>query len=237
MCKSCGPFPRVGWSGYFPACIRIVIQIDLPCGVPPGTGVNAHTAQPLNPFNHLTRPVPMKNGIVILTEEDMRRTLERLAYQVLEKHGECANLLIIGIQRRGVDLAARLRAILGQRLGCELPFGALDINLYRDDWTSLESHPVINRTELPQNIDGQNILLVDDVLYTGRTIRAALEGILDFGRPRTVELLVLVDRGHRELPIHADYVGKVVNTARDERVDVLTKERDGQDVVMLREKA
>lgn len=176
----------------------------------------------------------MSNDLVILSDEEMRRTLERLAYQVLERHGECSDLLLVGIQRRGVDLAARLRTILADRLKCELPFGALDINLYRDDWTSLESQPIINRTELPGDIDGKTILLVDDVLFTGRTIRAALEGILDFGRPRCVELLVLVDRGHRELPIHADYVGKVVNTGRTERVDVLTKERDGKDVVLLK---
>ncbi len=176
----------------------------------------------------------MKNAVVILSEAEMRRTLERLAYQVLERHGECTDLLIVGIQRRGVDLATRLQAILTERLQCALPIGALDINLYRDDWTSLESQPMINRTELPSDIDGRTIVLVDDVLFTGRTIRAALEGILDFGRPRCVELLVLVDRGHRELPIHADYVGKVVNTNRTERVDVLTRERDGEDVVLLR---
>lgn len=178
----------------------------------------------------------MDEGVVILTEAEMRRTLERLAYQVLERHGECSDLLIVGIQRRGVDLADRLRAILAERLKCELPLGALDINLYRDDWTSLESQPMINRTELPADIDGHTLLLVDDVLFTGRTIRAALEGVLDFGRPKSVELLVLVDRGHRELPIHADYVGKVLSTARVERVDVLTKERDGRDVVLLKAK-
>ncbi|MFV0349430.1 MAG: bifunctional pyr operon transcriptional regulator/uracil phosphoribosyltransferase PyrR [Halodesulfovibrio sp.] len=178
----------------------------------------------------------MSDDVMILSEEEMRRTLERLAYQVLERHGECAELCLVGIQRRGVDLAARLRAILSERLKCDVPLGALDINLYRDDWTSLESQPMINRTELPGDIDGKIILLVDDVLFTGRTIRAALEGILDFGRPRCVELLVLVDRGHRELPIHADYVGKIMNTARNERVDVLIKERDGKDVVLLRAK-
>lgn len=172
----------------------------------------------------------------ILTADEMKRTLERLAYQVLERHGSCDNLLIVGIQRRGVELAARLSAIITGKLGITLPFGALDINLYRDDWTTMDGQPTINQTDLPvspDSIDGKDILLVDDVLFTGRTIRAALEAFTDFGRPARVELLVLVDRGHRELPIHADYVGKTVNTARNERVDVLVTEQDGKDEVCL----
>lgn len=176
----------------------------------------------------------MDKQVVIFSESEVGRTLERLAYQVLERHGACENLLVVGIQRRGVDLAMRLRSLLATRLQRDVPLGVLDINLYRDDWTSLESQPMINLTELPVDIDGRDILLVDDVLFTGRTIRAALEAVLDFGRPRSVELLVLVDRGHRELPIHADYAGKVVATARNERVDVLTCEQDGRDEVVLR---
>jgi pyrimidine operon attenuation protein/uracil phosphoribosyltransferase len=122
---------------------------------------------------------------------------------------------------------------LSARLGREVALGSLDINLYRDDWTSLDTQPMINRTELPFAVDDARIVLVDDVLYTGRTIRSALEAILDYGRPERVELLVLVDRGHRELPIHADYVGKSLTTGRDEQVNVLVSERDGDDAVML----
>lgn len=169
----------------------------------------------------------MKDCRDILTNEDMERTLERLAYEVMEEHGDCAELAFIGIQRRGVDLAMRLKAILDERLHRDLPMGQLDINLYRDDWTSLDLQPLLNQTDIPFSVDGRDILLVDDVLFTGRTVRAGLEAILDFGRPRRVELLVLVDRGHRELPIHADYVGKVVDTLRGEHVNVYLRERDG----------
>ncbi|WMW65685.1 bifunctional pyr operon transcriptional regulator/uracil phosphoribosyltransferase PyrR [Nitratidesulfovibrio liaohensis] len=170
---------------------------------------------------------------ILLTEEEMRRALERLAYQVLERHGDCAGLVLVGIQRRGADIAARLGRIIAERLGCALTSGALDINLYRDDWTTLSAKPAIGPSDIPVDLDGRDVLLVDDVLFTGRTIRAALEALLDYGRPRRVELLVLVDRGHRELPIHADYVGRAVNTGRNEQVDVLLRERDGRDEVLL----
>ena len=169
----------------------------------------------------------------LLSAREMIRTLERLAYEVLERHGECQNLVLLGIQRRGVDLAKRLKRLLDERLGRGVPMGSLDINLYRDDWTTLELQPLISHTEIPFAIDDQAVLLVDDVLFTGRTIRAALEAILDFGRPSRVELLVLVDRGHRELPIHADYVGKTVATQRGEHVNVYIRERDGKDKVCL----
>ncbi|BFR48795.1 bifunctional pyr operon transcriptional regulator/uracil phosphoribosyltransferase PyrR [Nitratidesulfovibrio sp. HK-II] len=170
---------------------------------------------------------------ILLTEEEMRRALERLAYQVLERHGDCAGLVLVGIQRRGADIAVRLGRVIAERLGCALPSGALDINLYRDDWTTLSAKPAIGPSDIPVDLDGRDVLLVDDVLFTGRTIRAALEALLDYGRPRRVELLVLVDRGHRELPIHADYVGRAVNTGRNEQVDVLLRERDGRDEVLL----
>lgn len=169
----------------------------------------------------------------LLTEQEMRRALERLAYQVLDRHGECAGLVLVGIQRRGADMAARLGNIIAERLGCALPFGALDINLYRDDWTSPAAKPAIGPSDIPVDLDGRDVLLVDDVLFTGRTVRAALEALLDYGRPRRVELLVLMDRGHRELPIHADYVGRTVTTDRSEQVDVLLRERDGRDEVLL----
>ncbi|WP_423747961.1 bifunctional pyr operon transcriptional regulator/uracil phosphoribosyltransferase PyrR [Fundidesulfovibrio agrisoli] len=175
----------------------------------------------------------MKRQKIVMNGKEVARTLERLAFEILERHGECTELALIGIQRRGVELAQRLRKLLEARLNCELPLGKLDINLYRDDWTNLAHQPQINQTDIPFGIDGRKIILVDDVLYSGRTIRAALEAILDFGRPRKVELLVLVDRGHRELPIQADYMGKMLPTSREERVDVYVKEMDGEDRVRL----
>lgn len=171
--------------------------------------------------------------VTLLNRDDITRMLDRLAYQILEKHGASRDLLLVGIQRRGVDLARRLARILGDRMGEDIPLGILDITLYRDDWTSMSAIPAMGASSIPLPLEGKRVILVDDVLYTGRTVRAALEGILDYGRPALVELLVLVDRGHRELPIHADYVGRVVNTARAERVDVLLAEVDGVDEVRL----
>lgn len=175
----------------------------------------------------------MKQQRTIMNSEAVARTLERLAFEILERHGDCHELALLGIQRRGVDLAQRLKAQLEPRLGCVLPMGKLDINLYRDDWTNLTHQPQINLTDVPFPIDGMQLIVVDDVLFSGRTIRAALEAILDYGRPRKVELLVLVDRGHRELPIQADYVGRKVSTRKDEHVDVFVKELDGEDKVRL----
>lgn len=176
----------------------------------------------------------MSDTRTLLTAGEMGRTLERLASEVFERRGEEPRLVLIGIQRRGVDLARRLKTLLDARLGAPVQLGVLDINLYRDDWTNPGKSPIISNTEIPPDIEGASIVLVDDVLYSGRTTRAALEAILDFGRPRRVELLVLIDRGHRELPIQADYVGKKVNTASHEQVDVLVSERDEQDRVLLR---
>ena len=170
---------------------------------------------------------------VLMNAEEMARTIDRLAYQILEKRGDSPDLALVGIQRRGADIATRLAGILGQRLQRAVPCGALDIALYRDDWTSVNLKPSVGPTSIPFSIQGRDIVLVDDVLFTTRTVRAALEALLDFGRPRRVELLVLVDRGHHELPIHADYVGRSVNTARTEHVDVLMHERDGTDEVRL----
>lgn len=176
------------------------------------------------------------DGKVLLNAQEVKRTLERLAYEVIERHGDGEQLALVGVQRRGVELAKRIQAVLEKKFDREIPLGSLDINLYRDDWTHLDSQPLIHKTQIPFNVDGWKIVLVDDVLFTGRTVRAALEAILDYGRPQRVELLVLVDRGHRELPIHADYVGKKVNTSLAERVDVLVKVQDGRDVVLLNEK-
>jgi pyrimidine operon attenuation protein/uracil phosphoribosyltransferase len=170
----------------------------------------------------------------LLDASEMTRMLERLASQILERHAGCDNVMLVGIQRRGADLARRLASLLEERLGHAISLGTLDINLYRDDWTSLAGNtPHVGQSRIDDSVDDRIIILVDDVLYTGRTIRAALEALLDYGRPSAVELLTLIDRGHRELPIHADYVGRTVNTSRQEHVDVLLTERDGKDAVQL----
>ena len=184
------------------------------------------------PCNIMLRDVPM--DVILLNREDMARTLERLAYQVLEKYASLDDVLLVGIQPRGVDLARRPGAILEGRAGHNIPLGTLDINRYRDDWTSLSAIPALGEWPTPVPVEKKHIILVDDVLFTGRTIRAALEAIADFGRPRKVELLALIDRGHRELPIHPDYTGKKIPTRRAERVDVLVNELDGRDEVVLR---
>ncbi len=178
----------------------------------------------------------MQNRTVIANEEEMKRTIERLAYEVLERTNQCKNIALLGIQRRGVVIASRLRSILEQRCGHALPFGELDINLYRDDWTTLDSKPIIGPTKIPFDLDKYEVILVDDVLFTGRTIRAALEAMVDHGRPLKVELLTLIDRGHRELPIQADYVGKIVATKPHDHVDVTVVELDGSDEVVLTKK-
>lgn len=175
----------------------------------------------------------MKECGLILSNTDMQRTLSRLASEVAERRGNDPLLVLIGVQRRGADLAERLQELLEEQLGRRVPLGKLDINLYRDDWTTLNIQPSINCTEIPFDIEKTSIVLVDDVLFSGRTIRAALEAILDYGRPTRVELLVLIDRGNRELPIQADYVGKKVVTSPHEHVDVLVTERDQEDKVCL----
>ncbi len=163
---------------------------------------------------------------LLLDSGEITRTLERLAYQIMEKHAGCENTMLVGIERRGADLARRLKRILAERAGRDVPLGTLDINLYRDDWTSMEATPHVGPSFIPCDLTGASVVLVDDVLYTGRTIRSALEAILDYGRPASVELLVLIDRGHRELPIQANYVGRTINTSKEEHVDVLLEERD-----------
>lgn len=175
----------------------------------------------------------MNDCQVVLSQQEMGRALERLADEIQARHGDLSELAFVGIQRRGADLAERLRDMLEERADVRLPLGKLDINLYRDDWTSLNVQPVIQCTEIPFDLSLFRVVLVDDVLFTGRTIRAALEAILDYGRPKRVELGVLVDRGHRELPIQADYVGTVVETAIEDHVNVFVREREGRDEVCL----
>ncbi len=169
----------------------------------------------------------------LLHADEINRILDRLTSQIIERHGKCDDLVLLGIQRRGMDIAKRLCESLEGKLGRKIATGALDINLYRDDWTTSNSKPVIGASSVSVSLTNTNVILVDDVLFTGRTIRAALEAILDYGRPSRVELLVLVDRGHRELPIHADYIGRQINTAKTEKVNVLVEERDQRDEVVL----
>jgi pyrimidine operon attenuation protein/uracil phosphoribosyltransferase len=163
----------------------------------------------------------------------MARTLTRIAHEIHERHRGVEGLALVGIRARGVPIAARLAAHLKELTGTDVPTGALDITLYRDDLMrhAIGPQPVIRRTEIPFSIDDRLILLVDDVLYTGRTIRAALDALIDFGRPRVIQLVVLVDRGHRELPIRADYVGRNIPTSRQQSVQVRLTEIDGRDEV------
>ena len=168
----------------------------------------------------------------VLDRDGIGRTLARMAAEILENDGD--DLVLVGIHSRGVPLAQRLAEILKANTGREIPLGRIDISLYRDDvgpWRPAHSQPVLKRTELPFDLDERVVYLVDDVLYTGRTIRAALDALVDYGRPRAVRLAVLIDRGHRELPIAADVVGKVIQTSRQEDVQVRLIEFDGEDGV------
>ncbi len=171
------------------------------------------------------------SGRQIMTADEIRRATTRLSHEIVEKQAGTAGLMLIGIQRRGVPLARRIAAAILEHEGVEVPVGALDITFYRDDLSLVAQQPIVKGTELPSGIDGRTIILVDDVLYTGRTIRAAMDALVDFGRPQAIRLAVLVDRGHRELPIRADHVGKNVPTSREEIVRVRVEEVDGEDAV------
>lgn len=165
----------------------------------------------------------------------LHRTLLRMAHEIVEKHPDTGRTVLVGIRTRGVPLAQRLAAFIKEAAGQAPAVGALDITLYRDDLTTIAPNPVIQGTEIPCSIDGRTVVLLDDVLYTGRTVRAALDELIDFGRPDRIQLAVLVDRGHRELPIRADFVGKQLTTRRDEVVQVRLRETDGEDRVLLLE--
>jgi pyrimidine operon attenuation protein/uracil phosphoribosyltransferase len=173
------------------------------------------------------------SGRQIMTADEIRRATIRLSHEIVEKQAGTDGLVLIGIQRRGVPLARRIAASIAENEGVEVPVGALDITFYRDDLSMIAPQPVVKGTELPTGIDGKTIVLVDDVLYTGRTIRAAMDALVDFGRPRAIRLAVLVDRGHRELPIRADHVGKNVPTSREEVVRVRLEEIDAEDGVEI----
>ncbi|MCD6138547.1 MAG: bifunctional pyr operon transcriptional regulator/uracil phosphoribosyltransferase PyrR [Deltaproteobacteria bacterium] len=170
---------------------------------------------------------------VILKAADIDRILTRMAHEILEKHKGTENLVLIGIRTGGVFLADRAREKILSIEGTNVPRGDLDITLYRDDWTRIAPHPVVQKTELPFSLDGKQVILVDDVLFTGRTVRAAMDALIDFGRPDQIELAVLVDRGHRELPIEANYVGKHVETIHGATVNVYLKENAGRDEVTI----
>lgn len=176
-----------------------------------------------------------KGTKLIQTQEEIDKSLKRIAHEILEKHKDGKDLFLIGIRRRGVTLAERLSAKMKEIGGFEVPIGALDINLYRDDLSEVASQPILRKTEVPFSVKDRKIILVDDVLYTGRTIRAALDAIIDLGRPHFIQLAVLLDRGHRELPIRADYVGKNVPTSHKELIEVKLVEDDGIDEVIIQE--
>ncbi|MBI4227352.1 MAG: bifunctional pyr operon transcriptional regulator/uracil phosphoribosyltransferase PyrR [Candidatus Omnitrophica bacterium] len=172
----------------------------------------------------------------ILNAEAIRRAVTRIAHEIVERHGGTDRLAIIGIRTRGAVLAERLAQAIRQLappVGTSVPVGALDITLYRDDLTAIGPNPVVHQTEIPFELDDRRIILVDDVLYTGRTVRAALDALIDYGRPALIQLAVLVDRGHRELPIRPDYVGKNLPTAPGEIVVVHLTETDGTDDIVL----
>lgn len=169
----------------------------------------------------------------MMDSDQIRRTIFRLGHEIVERHGGTDGLILIGIQRRGVVLARRLADAIAATERVRLPVGALDISLYRDDLSELATYPIVRPTELPFDITDTTVVLIDDVLFTGRTARAAMDALIDFGRPRAVRLAVLVDRGHRELPIRADHVGRNLPTARTERVYVHVQELDGIDEVEL----
>ncbi len=168
-----------------------------------------------------------------MSEKEIARAITRISHEILEKNNGAETLVLIGILSRGADVAKRIAAKIKEVEGVVVPVGLMDINLYRDDIHIKLDQPVIQRTEILFDVVDRNLILVDDVLYTGRTIRAALDQIIDFGRPRSIQLAVLIDRGHRELPIRPDYVGKNIPTQKDDRVLVRLKEKDGKEMVVV----
>jgi len=170
---------------------------------------------------------------VIQTEKEMEAALDRICEQLLRRHPQLSDVVLVGIRTGGVFLAERLKQKILQKGGIDLPMGIIDIALYRDDWTRLSQTPEVKKTEIAFPVENKHVLLVDDVLFTGRTIRAALDALLDLGRPRRVELAVLIDRGHRELPICADFVGAALETSKTDSINVELKELAGVDQVVI----
>ncbi len=170
---------------------------------------------------------------LILDSSDINRIITRISHEIIEKHKGVEKLALIGIQTRGVYLAKRIQIEIERTEGILVPSGEMDINLYRDDWTRISQHPIVKPTEIPFEVNDIKIVLVDDVLFTGRTIRAAMDALMDFGRPARIELAVLADRGHREFPIQPDYTGKYIETKYNETINVLLSECDEADKVVI----
>lgn len=170
---------------------------------------------------------------VLMSHTDIERVLARIAHEIVERNSGAEHLVLVGMRTRGVPLAERLSNSIRHFEGINIPVGSLDISLYRDDLSSLDLKPIVQRTDISTDVTGKHVILVDDVFYTGRSIRAAMDAIMDLGRPQSIQLAVLVDRGHRELPIRADYVGKNVPTSMNEEVKVYVIEVDGEDKVTI----
>lgn len=169
----------------------------------------------------------------IMDSGDISRACIRLAHELIERNKGAEDIVLVGIQRRGVPLAQKISELVEQYEGVKIPVGKLDITFYRDDLSLLSEHPVINGTDLPFVLEGKKVVLVDDVLFTGRTVRAAIEALMDVGRPKCIQLIVMVDRGHRELPIRADFIGKNIPTSLNEIVHVCVPEFDGENAVYI----
>ena len=172
----------------------------------------------------------------LIGADGIRRALVRISHEIIEKNEGLEDVVVIGIRTRGVPLAERVTTNLKEIEGLEIPSGSLDITLYRDDLTQIANQPIVHQTEIPFDITDKKVVLVDDVLYTGRTVRAALDALMDLGRPESIQLAILIDRGHRELPIRSDYVGKNIPTSQEELISVKLAETDGEDAVVLKEK-
>jgi pyrimidine operon attenuation protein / uracil phosphoribosyltransferase len=184
----------------------------------------------------ITRPNHLREKAQLMSASEIERTIVRLAHEIVEKNNGADNLGLVGIMRRGVPLAERLAKILGRIEKTDVPVGTLDITLYRDDLSTVGHRPEVRPREMEFDIQDKNIILVDDVLYTGRTTRAALDALFDHGRPRRIQLLVLIDRGHRELPIEAGFVGRKIQTSDNEIIEVKLVETDGAEKVLLVER-
>ncbi len=184
-------------------------------------------------MNNIKEKQQMKKKKTILNDQDFKRIITRISHQIIERHKGTQNLALVGIQTRGDFLAKRLADQIRKIENVDLPVGSMDINMYRDDWTKISHQPTVRPSDIPFSVDDMDIILVDDVLFTGRTIRAAMDALMDFGRPSRIELAILVDRGHRELPIQADFKGTSINTEPGDMITVLVAEHDEQDAVYI----
>jgi pyrimidine operon attenuation protein/uracil phosphoribosyltransferase len=180
--------------------------------------------------------VEFKTKKELIGTDGIRRALVRISHEIIEKNEGLDDIVVIGIRTRGIPLAERITANLKEIEGQEIANGSLDITLYRDDLTTIANQPIVHQTKIPFDVTDKKVILVDDVLYTGRTVRSALDALMDLGRPESIQLAILADRGHRELPIRADYVGKNIPTSKQELISVNLKEIDGEDSVVLQEK-